>query len=248
MRRIVREALDAATNAALSKRQADADRRRADGTLNVNAVWKAARQDPDVLSALAALRQMAGGTERCMYCLDSHGTDVEHFWPKARFPERLFTWTNLLLGCTECGRFKGDRFPLDAGGEPLLVDPTSEDPWEHLEFDSVTGNLTARFDRKSGRRSRKGEMTVALLQLDRREALARVYRRGFLRLREVVEAATAATEPDPSALLTRLRDADDYGLLGWCFSSRGTSDAALAELQDRFPAVWQACAAGFARP
>jgi hypothetical protein len=27
-----------------------------------------------------------------MYCLDSHATDIEHFWPKTPYPQRMFVW------------------------------------------------------------------------------------------------------------------------------------------------------------
>jgi len=127
-----------------------------------------------------------GERERCMYCLDSHGTDIEHFWPKAPYPERMFTWSNLLLCCAECGRLKGDRFPLDVG-RPMLIDPTAEEPWQYLDFDPETGNLVARFDLDADDWSAKGQKTVELLQLDRREALATGYRRTYRRLAAVVE-------------------------------------------------------------
>lgn len=42
--------------------------------------------------------------------------------------QRMFKWRNLLLCCSECGRLKGNRFPLQ-GKKPLLIDPTKEQPW-----------------------------------------------------------------------------------------------------------------------
>ena len=124
-------------------------------------------------SVLETLRRMTGERERWMYCLDSHGSDIEHFWPKTPYPERMFRWVNLLLCCTECGRLKGNRFPLERG-EPMLIDPTVEDPWHFLDFEPRTGLITVRFDADSGSYSRKGEVTVEMLRLDRREALGSV--------------------------------------------------------------------------
>jgi uncharacterized protein (TIGR02646 family) len=246
---VVRENLDSDTADDLARRQTEADRQRADGQLDVNSAWTSARKSAAFRPALAALRRMAGDTERCMYCLDSHGTDVEHFWPKSPYPERMFAWTNLLLGCAECGRLKGDRFPLDSGA-PLLVDPSAEDPWEHLDFDSDTGNLMARVDRASGEPSRKGATTVDLLQLDAREALSNVYKRTFRRLRAEVDAALDAARgvgaPDGAALLDRLQAADDHGLLAWCFSERGARHPSFDRLRRELPDTWNAGVARFA--
>jgi hypothetical protein len=38
------------------------------------------------------LRRMASGLERCMYCEDGEGAAIEHFWPKAHYPNRTFDW------------------------------------------------------------------------------------------------------------------------------------------------------------
>jgi len=77
------------------------------------------------------LRSMATGLERCMYCEDSAATDIEHFWPKSKYPERAFSWSNYLLACSCCNsNHKREQFPLDEAGAPLLIDPTTEDPRE----------------------------------------------------------------------------------------------------------------------
>ena len=72
---------------------------------------------------LTSLQTMMGERQRCMYCLDSHGSAIEHFRPKAAYPARMYHWPNLLLCCTECGRLKGNQFPL-AGRQALLIDPS----------------------------------------------------------------------------------------------------------------------------
>src|SRR5207253_3495221 len=136
-----------------------------------------------------------GDRQRRMYCLHSHGTDIEHFWPKQPFPERMFAWPSLLLCCAECGRFKGDRFPL-ANAEPLLIDPTAEDPWLHLDFDPLTGNIVARFDPDREIYSEKGVKMVEVLHLDRREALAAAHQKTFRQLGRVVREALS--QPNPS--------------------------------------------------
>lgn len=152
----------------------------------------------------------------------------------------MFHWPNLLLCCSECGRLKGVVFPLDGEGAPLLIDPTAEDPWEYLTFDPDTGNLTARFSEDY---SPKGIATVATLQLDRREALARVYQRTFRRLKALVQGCLDQPLTVPE-LPDQLDVADDHGLLGWCFGS-GQDEAPFGELKARHPEVWAACLARF---
>ncbi|HWO64347.1 MAG TPA: HNH endonuclease [Umezawaea sp.] len=85
----------------------------------------------------APLRQvlvsMAPGIECCMYCGDSQGTDIDHFEPIARNPLRTFDWLNHLLACSTCNSHnKRSLFPLGPDGGPLLIDPTAEDPFDHL--------------------------------------------------------------------------------------------------------------------
>lgn len=241
MRRISRQALLAATAKALAKRQAEADTQRAAGTLDVERTWKSARQAKPLKTVHRTLRAMAGQRERCMYCCDSHGTDIEHFRPKADHPDRMFRWPNLLLCCTECGRFKGNRFPLEYGA-PMLVDPSVEDPWQFLDFDPMTGVIVARYDLAAGSESAKGVETVKLLQLDRREALNDGYLKTWRRLKATLETALGQIAPDTEALLASLRQADDHGLLGWCFSGTGQTLAPFSTLRTRHPDVWAACA------
>jgi uncharacterized protein (TIGR02646 family) len=240
MRRVRRLDLDSEVQADLSDRQAAFDHRRTEATLDVQNEWRTARQTNALASVLATLRRMMGDRQRCMYCLDSHGTDIEHFWPKTTYPERLFVWLNLLLCCAECGRFKGDQFPL-ADGQPLLINPTAEDPWHDLDFDPRTGNVVARFNPDAGSYSEKGSKTVEVLQFDRREALATGCQRTFRRLARAVEEALNQAAPSAEALLTALREADDHGLLGWCFCASGQNETPFRDLRARHPALWDVC-------
>jgi len=91
---------------------------------------------------------------KCAYCESkiTHITygDIEHFRPKSdpRYAHLIFEWENLLLSCPICNNpaHKGTKFPLDASGNPLLIDPTDgvTDPNVHLEFswDAVAGLAT----------------------------------------------------------------------------------------------------------
>lgn len=241
MRRIKRLKLDNRTQSYLSKKQKEANQKLAAGNLDTTSLWKNARQTKTLSKALSVLQRMMGERQRCMYCMDSHGSDIEHFRPKAVYPKRMFKWRNLLLCCSECGRLKGNRFPLQ-GNKPLLIDPTKEQPWRYIDFDPVTGNIVARFDPSLGDYSAKGDATVNTLQLDRREALAAGYKKTFNRLVRTV--STFLNTPDDSAdLIAKLREEDDHGLLGWIFVGTGKQVEPFAQLRQSQPAIWTACLA-----
>jgi uncharacterized protein (TIGR02646 family) len=126
-------------------------------------LWRASARHRHRARVREALLSMSSGVERCMYCEDSAAHQIEHFWPKARYPERAFCWENLLVVCARCNGFKLARFPLDARGAPLLIDPTAEDPALHLETSPRVGRLVARDG------SPKGQVTIDVLRLNRSE-------------------------------------------------------------------------------
>jgi hypothetical protein len=104
-------------------------------------LWKDTTARRHVHSALSAtLAEMASGHERCMYCGDNQGTDIDHFEPLSQAPIRTFEWTNHLLACSLCNsHHKRDLFPRDENGSPLLIDPTIQEPLDHLHLVLGTG-------------------------------------------------------------------------------------------------------------
>ena len=241
MRQINRAVLPEKIQTYLEERQSLADQKQKEGTLDINGEWKSARQTGPLKSVLTTLQKMMGPRERCMYCVDSHGADIDHFRPKTHYPEYAFQWPNLLLCCSECGRFKGSQFPLHQG-EPLLIDPCIEDPWQHIDFDPDTGNLTARFDIQANNWSEKGSKTVEVLKLDKREAMAAGYLADFKRLSDIVHTALLASDSiDARALFDELNQADDHGLLGWCFSRTGQTIEPFSGLSQKHPEAWAFC-------
>lgn len=138
MKRLHRLDLSSQTLAFLRKRTGQVSTA-ADPRAEVGRLWNlqsnnAFREIREVLG------RMASGIERCMYCEDSEGTAIEHFWPKAGYPDRAFDWLNYLIACSRCNsNFKRDQFPLDGTGQPLLVNPTEEEPLDHLLFSPSTG-------------------------------------------------------------------------------------------------------------
>lgn len=144
---------------------------------------------------------------KCAFCETcfthaAHG-HIEHFWPKATYPERTFEWENLLWACPICNSdHKGDRFPLDSGS-PILLDPTVDLPRDHLSFvwDNAAKLATVVGTTDRGRTTVE---TIALnrddLRFDRSKAVKTI-------------AALIALLPDrqAAALLTEARlDSAEY--------------------------------------
>jgi uncharacterized protein (TIGR02646 family) len=133
---------------------------------------------------------------KCAYCeakvIRTSPIDVEQFRPKSGVTESpdhpgywwlAGTWENLLASCAYCNRSrvidgvktgKANRFPLEdesqrafAPGKetserPLLLDPCTDRPEEHLVFD---------LDGKVSSETSRGQTTIAVLGLNRRELL-----------------------------------------------------------------------------
>ena len=97
MRRVKRLPLKVDVHDYLNQRQKQANVKLTGSSLDTSSEWKGARQTQAMAEVVATLKRMGGERERCMYCLDSHGSDIEHFRPKAVYPKRMFRWRNLLL-------------------------------------------------------------------------------------------------------------------------------------------------------
>ena len=127
----------------------------------------------------------------------------------------------------------------------MLIDPTKEEPWDYLDFDPTTGNMTARFDLQANDFSAKGQRTVATLQLDRREALAAGYVTTYKRLCTVINSFLRAQNQVIDDLITELIQEDERGLLGWCFKGAGQNEAPFCQLRDQHPVAWKTCCTAF---
>lgn len=124
--------------------------------------WKAARTEQREIRQ--RLEVMALGVRRCMYCGDNLGTDIDHFDPIHRTPLRTFDWLNHLLACSFCNsNQKRDRYPCDNAGQCLLVDPTREDPSDHIRLVLSTGEYRELSD--------KGSATIRTFGLNRADLI-----------------------------------------------------------------------------
>jgi len=105
---------------------------------------------------LVVLDTMAHGRRCCNYCSDCLGTTVDHYCPISEAPLSTFEWTNHLLACSRCNSHaKRSLFPRHEYGNPLIIDPTTEDPWEHMRLTPSTGEYVAM--------TPKGQTTIDLL-------------------------------------------------------------------------------------
>ena len=211
MIRIVRIPLEANLAGQLARRTAsiaDAD------TATARRAWQSARREKAGIRR--HLNQMAPGVQRCMYCADNLGTDIDHFEPIKESPAGTFLWPNHLLACSFCNsNQKRDLFPRDLAGRPLLIDPTQEDPVSHLRLILRTGEyraLSARgtstidvfgLNRRDLTRGRAAAFEMAKAALNRAHELARASRRD-----EAAECLGAlAEQPHASVLREMLRSA-----------------------------------------
>ena len=134
---LVRISLDDELAGRLDARTTQLTRANADSAA-ARTAWRAARDEKRGIRD--HLVKMAPGVQRCMYCGDSLGTDIDHFEPIREFPFGTFVWRNHLLACSFCNsNAKRDLFPRDGTGSPLLIDPTRSDPAVHLRLILRTG-------------------------------------------------------------------------------------------------------------
>jgi uncharacterized protein (TIGR02646 family) len=168
-------------------------------------VWRSA--DVERAGIRGALRGMAAGIERCMYCCDSRGTDIDHFEPIAQNPQRTFDWYNHMLACSSCNsNAKRDQFPRDEHGTSLLIDPSAEDPFDHLSLTFATGRYKPE--------SNRGRVTIEVFDLNRpdlrygRELAFQECRIILKHYLEIITSGDAGQATDIRALLKKRPFAD----------------------------------------
>ncbi|MBL0385842.1 TIGR02646 family protein [Tumebacillus sp. ITR2] len=115
---------------------------------------------------------------KCCYCENLIGISdyehIDHLKPKSlrQFHQLTFEWSNLHWSCQRCNQKKGNKWD---DVNPIL-DPTVDDPEEHLEFDITTCKIRP----KNG--SLRGRTTIEHTNLNRESLVdARIKVRDKLR-------------------------------------------------------------------
>ncbi|MFJ4961292.1 hypothetical protein EES43_09380 [Streptomyces sp. ADI96-02] len=150
---------------------------------------------------LSTLADMAPGHQRCMYCGDSQGTDIDHFEPKSLAPVRTFEWLNHLLACAYCNsNQKRNAFPRsEEDGGPLLLDPTLQEPLDHLRLILPVGTYRGL--------TPQGDACIAVFGLNARGVLVDGRRTAYETAKESVELWRIATDrgrDDKAAKIVRV--------------------------------------------
>lgn len=138
------------------------------------------------------LQEMTVAAGQCNYCESDRACDIEHVYPKSKFPERTYTWTNYILACSFCNSYlKIDKFavfvpknsttkidlernekvvtasdapPSDDG---LLINPRTENPQDFIRLDLIAQTLLyqpSEFD-ETTRDYQRAKYTIELLDL-----------------------------------------------------------------------------------
>ena len=105
----------------------------------------------------------------CAYCEESCKGEVDHFRPKSRFPELVYTWSNWLFACHDCNQAKGGKWPTEGYVDPCATSERAR-PESYFEFDVLTAELLPREGLSQSRRNR-AQKTISDLRLNGRHHL-----------------------------------------------------------------------------
>lgn len=146
------------------------------------------------------LAKMCQGPRRCGYCEDSAADEVEHVRPKDLYPEVVFAWANYLYACGPCNGPKNNKFAVFStasgqlvhvtrrrgapvtppeSGDPVLIDPRTEDPLEWMELDLLDTFCFVPTGAPGSHAAKRAQYTIDVLRLNSREYLAEARRAAF---------------------------------------------------------------------
>jgi hypothetical protein len=173
------------------------------------------------------LKEMTIGYSICNYCEQSEVGDIEHIWPKSFFPLRAFRWSNYLYACKECNTgyklaqgwvfdpFGGTAIRnLIAGIQPptedlCFIDPRAEDPMRCMQLELKDFCFYAKtVENEQARNNLKVEKTLAILELNDREALVANRRFAYKNFRRLLLEYVAAMNSQSHSDLDAISDDD----------------------------------------
>ncbi len=158
MRQLTRLDLDEGTAAWLKKWQRQLSKLQT--TAEHRTHWSGRTRTKKIAAVRARLVEMNSGSPRCMYCEHDRASGIDHFVPLSHDPDKVYDWHNHIHACFTCDSvYKRDQL-LDDSGARLFIDPTAEDPQQHIELSPSTGKLVPL--------TARGENTIKKLGLDER--------------------------------------------------------------------------------
>lgn len=94
---------------------------------------------------------------RCTYCEQKLGVtsspEIDHFYPKSTYGDKVLEWDNLFLSCSICNHLKGNKDPKD------ILNPAKDNVESLLKLDK-NGELCPV-------QSKKAERTIEMFELNR---------------------------------------------------------------------------------
>ena len=94
----------------------------------------------------------------CAYCEETTKGELDHFRPKSRFPDLVYSWSNWVFACHECNNAKTNAWPTDGYVDPCAKCLTDR-PERHFVFDTQTGFILPNRS-LSPRRRQKAQRTI----------------------------------------------------------------------------------------
>lgn len=164
-------------------------------------LFRSARGRKWFLPVVAALKELAGPGELCMYCSANESSHVEHYRPVSTFPELAFAYENYLWVCGICNsKYKGDRFPPHTEPGAQILNPLEDAVWDYFLIEEQFGQLIPASDPATGNLLERAISTCQVVGIDRETVqLRRLHRYRALRrdAQEVLKRFHAgAIEPE----------------------------------------------------
>lgn len=92
--------------------------------------WVTAAKDGWAPDKLGTAREKALAArprgDRCVYCQDSEGRELDHLRPKSLHPELAWCWSNLVPACPTCGG------PTYKSARDAVLDPSQPTGWREI--------------------------------------------------------------------------------------------------------------------
>jgi uncharacterized protein (TIGR02646 family) len=172
-----------------------------------------------------------------MYCGDSEGCDIEHFWPKKPYPSSAFVWNNLLWICQPCNRRKSRNFPLSPSSTPLILDPSVVNPWAFFIFVDETGEIVPRPGLPIEEAARAEHTIDPRYTRVNIECVSEGRRRDTRTLRRAAVQLIAAggSNQAEAAFVEAATDLDHPELVQWFLSREGAAELPFVDVLIDFP-------------